>query len=107
MSCPVRARDSACAVSSSLLPIEVMKSMRTSTPLAAPHSSQTWRMTSLAPGTQWSHRPMDSSPAERALLTQGAATAAAPAAAAAVFRNRRRDGAAAIMAILPLPDGAP
>ena len=65
----MRARDSAWAVSSSLLPIEVMKSTVTSTPLAAPHSTQMSRITSLAPGTQWSHSPIDSAPADRALLT--------------------------------------
>ena len=86
--------------------MEVMKSISTSTPLAAPHSSQTRRMTSLAPGTQWSHSPIDREPAERALFTQGAATETAPA-AAAVFRNPRRDGPTTVMAFLPLPDGRP
>ena len=63
-------------------------------------------MTSLAPGTQWSHSPIAREPAERALFTYGAVTETAPA-AAAVFRNLRRDGPATVMAIPSLPDERP
>jgi hypothetical protein len=64
MSWPVLARASAAAVIWFLKPIEVMKSRVTSTLLAAPQSWHILARTSLAPGTQWSHMPSASLPAE-------------------------------------------
>jgi hypothetical protein len=69
MSWPVSARASAAAVIWFLKPIEVMKSSVTSTLLAAPQSWHILASTSLAPGTQWSHMPSVSVPAECAVLT--------------------------------------
>ena len=69
MSWPVLARASAAAVTWFLKPIEVMKSMVISTLFFWAQSLHILSRTALAPGTQWSHMPSVSVPAECAVLT--------------------------------------
>src|SRR5204862_299061 len=89
MSCPERACASAAAVSISLSPCEVTKSIFRSTFSLPAHSLHSFAMASLAPGTQWSQNATASRPAACAPCTKGAVakTVAAP---AAVPSTRRR-----------------
>src|SRR4051812_23511385 len=71
MSCPDPACASAAIVMVSLSPCEVMKSRLTSTWFLSPHSWASFFQASLPPGTQWSHNPTSSVPAENALWMNG------------------------------------
>ena len=63
MSWPDRACASAAAVRISLLPCDVMKSIERSTFSFSAHALATASAPALAPGTQWSQKPIDSLPA--------------------------------------------
>ena len=89
MSWPERACASAAAVSISLSPCEVTKSIWSSTFSLSAHALQSLVMASLAPGTQWSQKATLSLPAACAPRTKGAA-ANAVVAIAAVPSTRRR-----------------
>src|SRR5947207_8856541 len=89
MSCPERACASAAAVSISLSPCEVTKSIVISTFSLSAHALQSLVMASLAPGTQWSQKATLSLPAACVPRTKGAA-ANAVVAIAAVPSTRRR-----------------
>src|SRR5215510_10743079 len=99
MSWPDLACASAARVISALLPVK--RSIVTSTFSFAAHSCTSASDVLLAPGTQWSHRPTDSFPAARALLTNGAASIVADA-AAEVVTNRRRVKAFLFICVPPI-----
>src|SRR4051794_33514445 len=81
MSWPEPACASAAIVMRNLSPVLVMKSAFTSTFSLSAHSWTILRITSLAPGTQWSQNPTLTLPAAWAPRTNGVANiAAAPAA---------------------------
>src|SRR6478752_4300650 len=88
MSWPDLACDSAAPVSRSLLPCEVMKSIWTSTFSFSAHSLTAFSVAALAPGTQWSQKPIDNLPAAWAPRTNGAATIAVAMAEPAIRRRR-------------------
>src|SRR3954452_15474413 len=88
MSWPDPAWASAASVSRFLLPTEVMKSIETSVLFFSAHDLTSLVITSFAPGTQWSQKPMVSLPAAAAvrICTSGNAAVAAP-----TFNALRRD----------------
>src|SRR5204862_6332770 len=88
MSWPDLACDSAAPVSSSLLPCEVMKSIATSTFPFSAHARTAFSVAALAPGTQWSQKPIDSLPAAWAPRTNGAPTIADARTVPAITRRR-------------------
>src|SRR5580704_2808793 len=90
MSWPDLACCSAAPTSMSLSPWLVMKSRVNSTFSLSAHSWAIAFSTSLAPGTQWSHTPIDSLPAAWAPRTNGRGSALAAAATAPVFSIARR-----------------
>src|SRR5262245_58046705 len=102
MSWPDLACDSAARVTSSLLPVLVKRSICTSTFSFAAHSCTSASEALLAPGTQWSHKPIVSLPAACAVRTRGAAIVAAAAAVVAAMKRRRVNGFLFI-AFPPLP----
>src|SRR5262249_42918281 len=86
MSWPDRACASAAMLSRFLFPIEVMESIEMSPFSLAAHSSHWVLEALLAPGTQWSQKPIESLPAAWAPRTYGIAMTAVEAAA----KKRRR-----------------
>src|SRR5215211_5068493 len=105
MSCPDLACACAAPVSRSLLPCEVMKSTWTSTFSLAAHWSIVALHDSLAPGTQWSHRPIASLPAAWAPRTNGAAINVDAATVPATTRRRVIFDVAMVSSVLPALDG--
>src|SRR5262245_36210938 len=79
-----------------------MKSSWTSTFSFSDHSLTMALVTSLAPGTQWSHRPIVILPAAPAVRANGAATVNA-AAAAPDCRSRRRSSSGWYLASIQVP----
>src|SRR4051812_45557768 len=93
MSWPDLACDSAAAGRMSLLPCEGMKSIWRSTFSFSAHALETASAALLAPGTQWSQKPIESLPAAYAPRTKGAESSAVDARAvrATVRRVTVRD----------------
>src|SRR3972149_11443385 len=89
MSWPEPARFAAAAVMSSLLPIDVMKSMPMSPRLLLPQSVTMPFRTSLAPGPQWSQRPNVSLVCARATCGKPTRVVAAAPAVTALRKLRR------------------
>src|SRR5262245_44953155 len=90
MSWPALACASAAMVIRVLLSADGMESIWSSTFFFSAHPHNRDLVALLAPGTQWSQKPIDSLPAALAVRTNGAASSVADA-AADVATNRRRE----------------